>query len=120
MLGDTAPNFTTDSSIGPLTLYDWQGPNWVVFFSHPADDTPVCTTELGAVAKYAPEFAKRSVKTIGLSCDGVQSHLKWIKDIEMVNSVKVEFPIVADPDRTVARLYGMLGYQDDTPKVRAC
>ena len=114
-LGDEAPDFSAETSLGPIKFHDFLGSSWGILFSHPADYTPVCTTELGAAAKAAAEFAKRSVKMIGLSCDDAASHKGWIKDINEVNGCSVEFPIIADADRKVARLYGMLGYQDDLP-----
>ncbi|MGV7208964.1 peroxiredoxin [Oxalobacteraceae bacterium A2-2] len=107
-LGDTAPDFTQDSSIGPLHFHEWAGDSWVVLFSHPADYTPVCTTELGLTAKLKPEFDKRNVKALALSVDGVESHTGWIKDIEETQQTVVGFPIVADHDRKVATLYDMI------------
>jgi alkyl hydroperoxide reductase subunit AhpC len=107
-LGDTAPDFTQDSSIGPIRFYEWAGDSWVVLFSHPADFTPVCTTELGLTAKLKDEFDQRDVKAIALSVDSAESHRQWIKDIEATQQTVVSFPIIADEDRTVARLYGML------------
>jgi alkyl hydroperoxide reductase subunit AhpC len=107
-LGDTAPDFEQESSIGPLKFYDWAGDAWVVLFSHPADFTPVCTTELGLTAKLKPEFDKRNVKALALSVDGTDSHKTWIKDIEETQNTVVGFPIVADSDRKVATLYDMI------------
>ncbi len=107
-LGDAAPNFEQSSSIGPLQFYDWAGSSWVVLFSHPADFTPVCTTELGLTAKLKPEFDKRNVKAIALSVDPVESHQKWIKDIEETQNTVVGFPIIADADKKVAALYDMI------------
>ena len=115
-LGDIAPDFEAETNEGPIRFHDWQGSDWVILFSHPADYTPVCTTELGTVAKYSQQFAQRSVKPIGLSCNDASSHNGWIKDIEEVMETQVHFPIIADADRKVARLYGMLGYQDDLPE----
>jgi alkyl hydroperoxide reductase subunit AhpC len=107
-LGDTVPNFTQDSSEGTINFYDWAGDSWVVLFSHPADYTPVCTTELGQVAKLKPEFDKRNVKTIALSVDDAESHKGWIGDINETQSCSVNYPILADPDRKVADLYDMI------------
>lgn len=107
-LGDTAPDFEQKSSIGPLRLYDYLGDSWGVLFSHPADFTPVCTTELGYTAKLAGEFAKRNVKVLALSVDPVDSHTKWIDDINDTQSTTVNFPILADDDRKVSELYDMI------------
>jgi alkyl hydroperoxide reductase subunit AhpC len=107
-LGDTAPDFTQDSTEGPLHFYDWAGDSWVVLFSHPKDFTPVCTTELGIVAKLKPEFDKRGVKAIGLSVDPADSHGRWAKDIEETQGAALNFPLIADHDRKVSDLYGMI------------
>jgi thioredoxin-dependent peroxiredoxin len=107
-LGDIAPDFTQDSSIGPLSFHEWLGDSWAIFFSHPADYTPVCTTELGATAKLAGEFKKRNVKAIALSVDPVESHHGWIKDINETQSTEVNFPIIADADRKVSELYDLI------------
>ncbi|MFD1121446.1 peroxiredoxin [Methylophilus flavus] len=107
-LGDTAPDFTQDSSIGPLSFHEWLGDSWAILFSHPADYTPVCTTELGATAKLAGEFKKRNVKAIALSVDPVESHHGWIKDINETQSTEVNFPIIADADRKVSELYDLI------------
>ena len=107
-LGDTAPDFTQDSSIGPISFHQWLGDSWAVLFSHPADYTPVCTTELGATAKLAEEFKKRNVKAIALSVDPVESHHGWIKDINETQDCTVNFPIIADADKKVATLYDMI------------
>lgn len=107
-LGDQVPDFTQDSSQGSINFYEWAGDSWVVLFSHPADYTPVCTTELGEVAKLSPEFEKRNVKTIALSVDSAESHQGWICDINETQSTTVNYPILADPDRQVADLYGMI------------
>ncbi|MES2296946.1 MAG: peroxiredoxin [Pseudomonadota bacterium] len=107
-LGDSAPDFTQDSTIGPIRFHEWAGQAWVVLFSHPADFTPVCTTELGLTAKLAPEFAKRNVQAIALSVDPVDAHKEWIKDIEATQHVTLGFPIIADADRKVATLYDMI------------
>ncbi|TVQ45126.1 MAG: peroxiredoxin [Gloeocapsa sp. DLM2.Bin57] len=107
-LGDQVPDFKQASSMGEISFYEWAGDSWVVLFSHPADYTPVCTTELGTVAKLKPEFDKRNVKTIALSVDDVESHLGWIKDIEETQTITLNYPILADPDRQVSDLYGMI------------
>jgi len=107
-LGDTAPDFEQDSSIGRIRLYDYLGDHWGVLFSHPADFTPVCTTELGYTAIVSGEFAKRRVKVLAVSVDDVQSHVEWIKDINETQHTQVEFPILADADRKVSTLYDMI------------
>ena len=107
-LGDTAPNFTAQSSEGEINFHEWLGDSWGILFSHPADYTPVCTTELGTVAKYKPEFDKRNVKVVALSVDGLESHLGWIKDINETQKTTVNFPIIADEDRKVSELYDMI------------
>jgi alkyl hydroperoxide reductase subunit AhpC len=107
-LGDTAPNFTQDSSEGALDFYQWAGDSWVVFFSHPADFTPVCTTELGKTAALSGEFAKRGVKPIALSVDPATKHKEWIGDINETQNTTVNFPIIADHDRKVADLYDLI------------
>ena len=107
-LGSMAPNFTQQSTIGEINLYEYLGDSWGILFSHPADFTPVCTTELGSVARYLPEFSKRNVKVLALSVDGVDSHNAWIKDIEDTQSVEISYPIIADEDRSVATSYGMI------------
>ncbi|MEO1184774.1 MAG: peroxiredoxin, partial [Cyanobacteria bacterium J06636_27] len=107
-LGDTVPNFTQASSEGEIDFYKWAGDSWVVLFSHPADYTPVCTTELGTVAKLKPEFDKRNVKTIALSVDDAESHKGWIGDIEETQSTKLNYPILADDDKKVSDLYDMI------------
>lgn len=107
-LGDNVPDFTQASSIGDISFYDWAGDSWVVLFSHPADYTPVCTTELGTVASLQSEFQKRNVKTIALSVDDVESHKGWINDINETQNTTVSYPILADGDRKVADLYGMI------------
>lgn len=107
-LGDTVPNFTQASSEGEINFYDWAGDSWVVLFSHPADYTPVCTTELGTVAKLKPEFDKRNVKVIALSVDDEESHKGWIGDIEETQSTQLNYPILADPDKKVSDLYDMI------------
>jgi alkyl hydroperoxide reductase subunit AhpC len=119
-LGDTAPDFTQESTEGPLHFYDWAGDSWVVLFSHPKDFTPVCTTELGAVARLAPEFAKRNVKPLGLSVDALTDHAGWSKDIEETQGAALNFPLLADADRKVSNLYGMIHPNaDSTMTVRS-
>lgn len=107
-LGDKAPNFTADSSMGSINLYDYLGDGWGILFSHPADFTPVCTTELGTAAKFKDEFDKRNVKMLALSVDGAASHAEWIKDINEVQNTTVNFPIIADEDKKVSNLYDMI------------
>jgi alkyl hydroperoxide reductase subunit AhpC len=107
-LGDTAPDFTQDSTQGPISFHEWAGDSWVVLFSHPADFTPVCTTELGKTAALSGEFAKRGVKPIAVSVDPLESHGQWVKDINETQNATVNFPILADADRKVASLYDMI------------
>lgn len=107
-LGDEAPDFSVQTTEGPVNFHQWIGDQWAVLFSHPADFTPVCTTELGTVAKLKPEFDKRNVKVIGLSVDPVDSHQGWIKDINETQHTTVNFPIIADPEKKVANLYDMI------------
>ncbi len=107
-LGDTAPDFTQNSTTGPIKFHEYLGNSWGVLFSHPKAFTPVCTTELGMVAKLKPEFDKRNVKVLGLSVDPVEDDHKWSKDIEETQGTKLNFPIVSDTDRSVATLYGMI------------
>ena len=107
-LGDIVPNFTQQTTKGEINFYDWAGDNWVILFSHPADYTPVCTTELGNVAKLKPEFAQRGAKVIALSVDGVESHQGWIADINETQQTVVNYPIIADADKSVSDLYGMI------------
>jgi GTP-binding protein HflX len=107
-LGDTVPDFTQNSQLGPINLYDFAGDSWVVLFSHPADYTPVCTTELGEVSRLRPEWEKRNVKTIALSVDSADSHKGWICDINEIQNTTVDYPILADEDKTVSDLYGMI------------
>ena len=107
-LGDIAPNFEQDSSVGPINFYDFLGESWGVLFSHPADYTPVCTTELGYTAKLQDEFAQRGVKAIALSVDDVDSHHGWIQDINETQNTTVNFPIIADQDRKVSTLYDFI------------
>lgn len=107
-LGDAAPDFTQESTDGPIHFSEWRGNSWAVLFSHPADFTPVCTTELGMVARLKPEFDKRNVKVMGLSVDSVDSHKKWVGDIEETQHAALNFPLLADADRKVATLYDMI------------
>jgi len=107
-LGDIAPDFTADSTEGKINFHEYLGDSWGILFSHPADYTPVCTTELGAVAKLKGEFAKRNTKVIALSVDGLESHKGWVKDINETQHTEVNFPIIADEDRKVAQLYDMI------------
>lgn len=107
-LGDTAPNFTQESSAGPINFHDWLAESWGILFSHPADFTPVCTTELGLTAKLREQFAQRNVKVIALSVDPVDSHLRWINDINETQNTAVQFPILADADRKVSELYDLI------------
>jgi len=119
-LGDEAPNFTAETTQGTIDFHEWKGDGWAVLFSHPKDFTPVCTTELGTVAKLADEFAARNVKVIGLSVDPVDSHLAWEEDIAETQGAAVNFPMIADPDRAVADLYDMIHPNaNDTLTVRS-
>lgn len=107
-LGDTAPDFTAETSEGKISFHEWLGDSWGLLFSHPADYTPVCTTELGTTAKLKSEFDKRNVKVVALSVDDVESHQGWIKDINETQNTHVNFPIIADPKREVSTLYDMI------------
>lgn len=119
-LGDIAPDFTIDTTEGPVSFHDWLGDSWGVLFSHPADFTPVCTTELGTVSKYQPEFKRRNVKVIALSVDPLESHSEWVKDINDTQHTTVDYPIIADAHRTVSGLYGMIHPKaNDTQTVRS-
>lgn len=119
-LGDDAPNFTAETTEGSIDFYDWKGDSWAVLFSHPKDFTPVCTTELGRVAGLKPEFDKRNTKVIGLSVDTSDSHEGWSQDIEDVTGNKLNFPLIADHDKTVADLYDMIHPNaSDTMTVRS-
>ena len=119
-LNDDAPNFLAQSTEGKIDFYEWLGNNWAVLFSHPKDFTPVCTTELGMVAKLKPEFDKRNVKVIGLSVDGLNNHDKWVNDIKETQGYKPNFPIIADENRKVSDLYGMIHPKaNDTLTVRS-
>lgn len=119
-LGDTAPDFTADSTEGPISFHQWIGDGWAILFSHPKDFTPVCTTELGEVAKLKSEFDKRNVKIAGLSVDPLDAHKKWAGDIEETQGQALNFPLIADPDRKVSDLYGMIHPNaDNTLTVRS-
>lgn len=107
-LGDIAPDFEAETTQGKIKFHEWLGDSWAILFSHPADFTPVCTTELGTVANYYPEFQKRNVKVIALSVDGLESHMEWIKDINETQNATVNFPIIADEDKHIAELYDMI------------
>jgi alkyl hydroperoxide reductase subunit AhpC len=108
-IGDTAPDFQANTTEGPISFHEWIGDSWGVLFSHPRDFTPVCTTELGYMAKIKPEFDRRGVKIIGLSVDPMENHEKWAQDIEETQGTAPNFPIIGDSDFTVSKLYGMLG-----------
>jgi thioredoxin-dependent peroxiredoxin len=119
-LGDVAPNFTADTTQGPIEFYDWKGDSWAVLFSHPKDFTPVCTTELGYTASLAAEFGRRDVKVIALSVDSVADHHRWSADIEATQGKAPNFPMIGDADRTVAGLYDMIHPNaDNTLTVRS-
>ena len=107
-LGDVAPNFRAQTTEGEIDFYDYLGEGWGILFSHPADYTPVCTTELGTTAKYKSEFDKRNVKVLALSVDALESHYGWVKDINETQNTEVNFPIIADEDKTISRLYDMI------------
>nr|WP_321360827.1 peroxiredoxin [uncultured Hyphomonas sp.] len=108
LIGDVAPDFEADTTEGRIRLHDWAAGDWVVFFSHPADFTPVCTTELGCTARLKDEFARRGAKALVISVDNVEDHKRWIEDIEETQNASVDFPIIADPGRKVATLYNMI------------
>jgi thioredoxin-dependent peroxiredoxin len=119
-LGDLAPDFTAETTEGPVQFHDWKAGKWAVLFSHPRDFTPVCTTELGAVSALKAEFEKRNTKVIGLSVDGVTDHHRWKQDIADVTGHALNFPLIADPDRTIAGLYDMIHPNaSDTATVRS-
>ena len=107
-IGDTAPDFEAETTHGPIKFHDWIGDGWAIFFSHPKDFTPVCTTELGYVAKLKPEFDRRNVKLIGLSVDPVENHAKWAVDIKETQGVAPNYPMIGDTDLRISKLYGML------------
>ncbi len=118
-LGDTAPDFKAETTEGPISFHDWVGDSWAILFSHPKDYTPVCTTELGCVARLMPEFESRGVKVMGLSVDSLANHEGWSKDIARTQSCELNFPIVADHDKKVSRAYGMIHPKaDDNYTVR--
>lgn len=108
LIGDIAPDFKAETTQGPLSFHQWIGDKWCVFFSHPKDFTPVCTTELGAVARLKPEFDKRNVKVLSLSIDNLENHHRWINDINETQNARVNFPMIADETRHIAELYGMI------------
>lgn len=119
-IGDIAPDFTAETSAGPIRFHEWIGASWVFFFSHPGDFTPVCTTEIGRTAQLAPDFAHRNVKPLGLSTDSVSEHRRWIVDVNETQHTTVSFPIVADEDGRIARLYDMIHEgQSSTQAVRS-
>ena len=119
-LGDTAPDFEADTTEGPVRLHEWMGNGWGILFSHPKDFTPVCTTELGEVARLKPEFDKRNTKAIGLSVDPIEDHHAWAGDIAETQGHALNFPMIADPDRRIAELYGMIHPKaSDTLTVRS-
>ena len=113
-IGDHVPNFDIETTKGHIKFHDWIGDSWVFFFSHPADFTPVCTTEMGRTAELADEFAKRNTKPLGLSTDTVSQHLKWIDDVNDTQNTTLEFPIIADPLGKIAKLYDMIHPGEDT------
>jgi len=117
-INDIAPNFTTDSTAGELTLHDWVGDSYAILFSHPKDFTPVCTTEFGAVARLVPEFKKRNTKVMGVSVDSVEEHHKWMRDIEAFAGAPADFPIIDDTSLQVAKLYDMLPAESVLPDGR--
>jgi thioredoxin-dependent peroxiredoxin len=119
-IGSVAPDFTQESTEGEINFHQWLGDKWAILFSHPKDFTPVCTTELGTVARLKPEFEKRNIKPIGISVDNVESHKKWISDIEETQHVKMNFPVLGDSDKKVAKLYDMIHPEwNDTLTVRS-
>jgi len=119
-IGDTAPDFTADTTTGKVRFHDWIGSEWAFFFSHPADFTPVCTTEMGRTAQLAEQFKARGVKPIGLSTDTVAEHLKWIEDVDETQNTTLRFPIVADADLKIAKLYDMIHpSESETAAVRS-
>jgi alkyl hydroperoxide reductase subunit AhpC len=120
LLGDLVPDFTAETTTGPISFHDWISDDWAFFFSHPADFTPVCTTEMGRTSQLSAEFTKRGVKPIGLSTDTVEEHLKWIEDVNDTQNTTMRFPIVADADLKTAKLYEMIHpSQSETAAVRS-
>lgn len=120
LLGDLVPDFNADTTCGEMSFHEWIGDSWAFFFSHPADFTPVCTTEMGRTSQLAEEFDKRNAKPIGLSTDSVEEHLKWIEDVNDTQNTCLQFPIVADPDLKVAQLYEMIHpSESETASVRS-
>ena len=113
-INDTAPDFQAQTTLGPIRFHEWIGDSWACLFSHPKDFTPVCTTELGYMAKIEPDFARRNCKLIGLSVDPVDSHSKWLGDIEETQGAKVEYPIIGDRELAVSKLYNMLPAEETT------
>lgn len=119
-IGDIAPDFDVDTTNGPINLREWMGDSWVFFFSHPADYTPVCTTEMGRTSQLIEEFTKRNTKPLGLSTDTVEEHLSWINDVNETQNTTLTFPIVADPDLRIAKLYDMIHpSESETAAVRS-
>jgi thioredoxin-dependent peroxiredoxin len=118
-IGDTAPDFEAQTTQGPISFHDWIGDSWAVLFSHPKDFTPICTTELGYMAKIKPEFDKRGVKIIGLSVDPIDKHEKWSDDIEATQGTRPNYPMIGDSDFNVSKLYGMLGAGDPADRTAA-
>jgi alkyl hydroperoxide reductase subunit AhpC len=119
-IGDEAPDFTAETTEGPIRFHEWIGDKWAILFSHPKDFTPVCTTELGYMAKLKPEFEKRNTKILGLSIDPVSDHKSWVKDIEETQGAKVNYPMIGDPDLIVAKAYDMIHPNaDDKATVRS-
>ena len=120
LLGNTVPDFTAETTTGPISFHDWIGDDWAFFFSHPADFTSVCTTEMGRTSQLSDQFTRRGVKPIGLSTDTVEEHLKWIDDVNETQNTTLRFPIVADPDLAISKLYEMIHpAQSETAAVRA-
>lgn len=120
LIGQTAPDFTAETTQGPIRFHDWIGGSWVFFFSHPADFTPVCTTEMGRTAQLAEAFTARNTKPLGLSTDTVEEHLRWIADVDDTQNTILRFPIVADPDLAISKLYGMIHpAESETAAVRS-
>lgn len=119
-IGDTAPDFAVETTTGPIQLHDWMGGSWCFFFSHPADFTPVCTTEMGRTAQLSDQFKARGVKPLGLSTDSVAEHQRWIEDVNETQKTTIDFPIIADPDTKIADLYDMIHpHESHTAAVRS-